>query len=236
MTQTVAAAAVEFSDAYALAKGEPNATGLDAEKRLISILVTGKLKGAVVFQSSEPVICFSEPSEAARRVMLRDGVVASRGPYAPWGLMFHREALIDRGLRPVLYLSSEEMEATKQLLPVQLRNRRVRYDPGSSDWLHEREWRLCFCEGEQPELLLTQDLVAGVIVGRKGWTPPVVTVRNSMDFRSGGSVGHVWSSRYAHGLARWWWTGKELVEDGAIDLGEPEEDGGSAPYQVQLHL
>ncbi|GAA3484810.1 hypothetical protein [Streptomyces yanii] len=37
-----------------------------------------------------------------------------------------------------------------------------------SDWLFEREWRLCFEEGETPELATPPELVAGVIVGAPG--------------------------------------------------------------------
>ena len=103
--------------------------------------------------------------------MLRDGVVAERGPYAPWGLVFDRARLIEAGARPVLYLSSDEMARTDDL-PIRLRNRRVRYDPGHSDWLHEREWRICFGPRDIPQLELTNGLVVGVIVGKRGWLPP----------------------------------------------------------------
>jgi hypothetical protein len=215
--------------AFARASGGPGAVDSGPEERLVSILITGRLKGAPVFGTSEPVICFSEPSEAARRIMLRDGVVSSRGPYAPWGLLFHRAALIAQGVRPAMYLSTDELAATDHL-PTKMRNRRVRYDPGSSDWLHEREWRLCYTAEEPPELLITPDLVAGVLVGRKGWTPPVLTMRETVELRPGVTFGQSWSSRAAHGLTRWWWTGEDLVEDGTIDLDPPDmwrDDGPS---------
>ncbi|GIJ13221.1 hypothetical protein ACFFMR_31370 [Micromonospora andamanensis] len=217
----LASASAWLARAFAEAAGEKVDADFGAEARLVSILIAGKLNGASVFGTSEPVICFSEPSEAARRIMLRDGVVASRGPYAPWGLLFHRAALIERGVRPVLYLSTDELDATDGL-PTKLRNRRVRYDPGSADWLHEREWRLCFDAQEQPELLITPDLVAGVIVGRQGWVPPLFTTTQTLAVGPGVTVGRTWSSRSAHGLNRWWWTGEDLVEDGTIDLDFPD--------------
>lgn len=153
------------------------------EQRLVSILHSGTLRGTPDFWSDAPVICFSEVTEDARRAMLRDGA-GPRGPYAPWGLVLDRQPLIAAGARPVLYLSAEEMGQTGQL-PTRLRNRRVRYDPGRSDWLHEREWRLCFETGDDPVLPLapqpvfaaggalsfTPHLVVGVIVGTQGWTP-----------------------------------------------------------------
>ena len=202
--------------------GDSAASDIGAEARLISILITGTLNGAPVFGTSQPVLCFSEPSQAARRIMLRDGVVDSRGPYAPWGLLFHRDRLIEHGARPALYLSTDEIAATNDL-PTKLRNRRVRYEPGSADWLHEREWRLCFDTNEPPMLAITQELVAGVIVGRRDWTPPVLTIRKSWTHTAGARVEQVWSSRSAHGLNRWWWNGEDLVDDGTIDLDSPDD-------------
>lgn len=212
----------------------PNTADPGPEERLISILVMGSLMGAEVFGTSQPAICFSECSGEARRVMLRNGVVASRGPYAPWGLLFHREALIACGVRPALYLSSDEMEATNHL-PVKLRNRRVRYDPGAADWLHEREWRLCFDAEELPELPITPDLVAGIIVGRTGWTPPVITTREMIRLSSGRIVEVMRSTRSAHGLPRWCWNGDDLVEDGYIDLGDPNDEANQHPG-IQIRL
>lgn len=57
-------------------------------------------------------------------------------------------------------------------MPARFRDRRVRYEPGSADWLHEREWRLTFNDDETPDFVLTADAVAGVIVGEQGWMPP----------------------------------------------------------------
>ncbi|MEU3220329.1 hypothetical protein [Streptomyces sp. NPDC006971] len=188
-----------------------------AEDRMVSVLRGGVLRGTKVFGSDLPVICFSEASEAARRVMLRDGVVERRGPYAPWGLALDREALIDAGVRPVLHLSGEEMRLT-QGLPSRLRNRRVRYDPGSSDWLHEREWRLCFDADETPELALTPELVVGVVVGIRGWLPPGEVTPLPLK-----GLGTATLTRYAapaHKLARWWWDGEDLVPDGEFDIEE----------------
>ncbi|MFC9699288.1 hypothetical protein ACFTWD_01115 [Streptomyces sp. NPDC056943] len=58
----------------------PNFVGGSAEDRLVSILNGGALRGAPVFGTNAPVLCFSEASEEARRVMLRDGAGA-RSPY-----------------------------------------------------------------------------------------------------------------------------------------------------------
>ncbi|MFG3208084.1 hypothetical protein [Streptomyces sp. NPDC048192] len=221
-----------------------------AEERMVSILHSGVLRGAPDFWADAPVLCFSEATEAARRAMLRHGV-GGRGPYAPWGVVLDRQRLIQAGARPVLYLSREEMDQTHDL-PRRIRNRRVRYDPGLSDWLHEREWRLCFEEGETPELPLTRELVVGVIVGRQDWMPPprtagaaevaadlqagVRSARAQMEslkamtaalpgFHSMSVSVSAASTKFAgtaDRLARWYWNGDDLVPDGVFDVREQQ--------------
>ncbi|MFB7825334.1 hypothetical protein [Streptomyces hydrogenans] len=160
-----------------------------AEGRLVSILHSGTLRGAAPFGLDAPVLCFSEATEEARRVILRDG--AGWGPYEPWGLVLDRQWLIDAGARPVLYVSREEQREMKAALPRRTYNRCVAYEPAPaqgtrSDWLHEREWRICFEPGGESVLpitprfvmqagrgwSLTPHPVVGVIVGTPGWTPP----------------------------------------------------------------
>ncbi|MFJ6452257.1 hypothetical protein ACIQNV_37275 [Streptomyces hydrogenans] len=246
----------------------PDFAGGSAEDRLVSILHTGALRGAPDFWSDAPVICFSEVTEDARRVMLRDGA-GTRGPYAPWGLVLDRQRLIAAGARPVLYLSGQEMSETHQL-PTRLRNRRVRYDPGHSDWLHEREWRVCFEAGDEPVLSVaprfaieagrlstTPSPVVGIIVGTQGWTPPPRNVsqeemtstfvtrtqnmqrlmRERPDLLPSGVIVNspVIDFAYpANGLARWHWTGTELLQDGVIDIHAQQREttmrwGGTLP-------
>jgi hypothetical protein len=203
----------------------PSFADVTPEERMVRILIEGRLRATKVFGSSHPVLCFSEPSEAARRLMLRDGVVAERGPYAPWGLIFDRAQLIDAGARPVLYLSRDEMDRTDDL-PIRLRNRRVRYDPGSSDWLHEREWRVCYRPVDSHYLELTPGLVVGVIVGKRDWVPPPAIIErrtfhsvNGAMVASGSSV-RIRYSAAADQLARWYWDGEDLVEDGVFEIEE----------------
>jgi hypothetical protein len=221
-----------------------------AEERMVNILHSGVLRGARDYWADAPVLCFSEATETARRAMLRDGV-SGRGPYAPWGVVLNRQSLIQAGARPVLYLSSEEMKQTRHL-PAPLRNRRVCYDPGRSDWLHEREWRMCFEEGETPELPITRELVVGVIVGTSGWMPPprpadaaevaadlqqqmrsaqdqLASLEAQIDALPGlhsmsFSVSAA-STRFAGAadrLARWHWNGTDLIPDGVFDIREQQ--------------
>ncbi|NEW75376.1 hypothetical protein [Streptomyces rhizosphaericus] len=60
-----------------------------AEERMVNILHSGVLRGAPDYWADALVICFSEATEAGRRVMLRDGG-GTRGPHEPWGLVLDR--------------------------------------------------------------------------------------------------------------------------------------------------
>ncbi|MGM9349778.1 hypothetical protein [Streptomyces salinarius] len=211
---------------------------------------SGVLRGARDFWADAPVLCFSEATETARRAMLCDGV-GSRGPYEPWGVVLDRQKLIQAGARPVLYLSKEELDQTETLLR-RLRNRRVRYDPGYSDWLHEREWRLCFEEGQTPELAVTREFVVGIIVGAPNWLPPprtaaaeevaadlhagVQSARAELeslkamttelpDFQSisvSVSAAGIKFASAADRLARWYGNRDDLVPDGVFDMREQQ--------------
>lgn len=181
-----------------------------AEARLIGILREGVIRGNVPYKQNQAVVCLGEPSESARRVLFKSGI-GPRGPYEPWALLLDREALIAAGARPVLYLSGKDMDAT-EAMPAKFRARRVRYDPGSADWLHEREWRLTFNSGETPDLTLTTGLVAGVIVGELGWMPPSNINEQPMPDDL---------FNYPKALdkkPRWWWNGTDLVPDGVFEL------------------
>ncbi|MET9405793.1 hypothetical protein ABZX90_08410 [Streptomyces sp. NPDC002935] len=205
------------------------------EQRLVSILHSGTLRGATTFGTDAPVICFSEATEDARRTMLRDGAGA-RGPYAPWGLVLDRQQLIGAGARPVLHVSREERAEMQAGMTRQTYNRCVAYEPdperGRSDWLHEREWRICFEAGSEPVLPITPQpvveaggavsftpsLVVGVIVGTPGWTPPprdrgteemtssfvtsIQAVRRAMEERSDLSWSSVTVNSHSIGFAR----------------------------------
>ena len=99
-------------------------------------------------------------------------------------------------------------------LPLLIRSRRVRYDPGRSDWLHEREWRICYRPRDTPELEFTSGLLVGVIVGKRGWVPPPAvksvtrTFPGSPGIHAWGRTTHVRYSAAADQLARWWWKAK----------------------------
>ena len=108
--------------------------------------------------------------------------------------------MIEQGFRPVWHMGTEELDATAGL-PAQMRDRRVSYEPGRTDWLAEREWRLCWGDmqipaGHVPTFSLSGLLLA-IIVGKQGWDPPYGAT----------PVPH-------RGLARGFWRGDTVVADG----------------------
>lgn len=177
----------------------PAGRPVSAEHRLNWILTEGWLRAAQTFGTTAPVICLSELSDLAIRRQLARGFTV-RGPYEPWALLLRKDLLVQAGARPVWYVDSSEWAATETLQP-RLRDRRVRSVPGGAvDWMHEREWRICFGEWPQPGQVFGYQIVPGLIVativGRAGWRP------------SGGTS---WA-----GSARWLWNGSDLVGDGNL--------------------
>ncbi len=194
------------------------------DQRLVRILQEGFLRAAPTFGTRGPVLCVSESTDAAIRVMLNTGVT-TRGPYAPWALLLDRAALVGREFRPVWHMSRTEMNATDSL-PTIHRDRRVWYEPGRADWLAEREWRRCWgdvpVQDTDPPGLDLAGLLTGVIVERQGWMPPpLVTMRTPpLSFLMYSRV-TVTSTKFAGSVdqvPRLWWNGHELKADGVFDL------------------
>lgn len=182
---------------------------LTAEQRLASILESGQLLAFPVPGTERtPVISVSDTSPADLDAALRVGL-NSRGSFEPWGLVLHRESMWSAGARPVVY--SDHVHA--RLIRKSLEDwsagagalvQRVDLQMYRSDWTHEREWRW-IPPADRDHLPVWPQLNA-VIVGRMGWQPP------SLD-----------THRDAARVQRWWWTGKELVDDGLIAEPSPYE-------------
>ena len=58
--------------------------------------------------------------------------------YAPFGLLFKKSFIFDRGGRPVIY----QPESDYGILPRELQYRHVTFDLGKVDFTWEREWRM----------------------------------------------------------------------------------------------
>lgn len=163
-----------------------------AEGRPIQIAQCGCLHGHTVYGTSWPVVCFSEVSLQAIATLFTTGVTF-RGPYAPWALLFWRDPMLERGVRPIWPMSYEQIAATDNMSP-SMRDFRVAFVPGQVDWSHEREWRYCW--GDRPVTgCQLPGVLAAVVTPVPGWVPP---------------TGPGWFA----GAGRWLWTGSSVIYNG----------------------
>jgi hypothetical protein len=107
---------------------------------LLRIVVEGRVLGGTgMVKGGYRCTCFTEAPLPA----IANGLVNinSFTRYSPFGLMFSKDWLYERGGRPVIYQSDGEYTQ----LPEHMRWRHVRYEPLSDpviDFTWEREWRL----------------------------------------------------------------------------------------------
>lgn len=192
------------------------------EQRLHDIFASGGIKGFSTYGTADyPVVCFSELTREAIRVQMTTGfVLGRRPPWAPWALVMRKQQLIRDGVRPVLYMSSDELRHLGPDTPPSLWTRCVRSVPGSrsDDWSHEREWRLCTDTippaTAAPFGLPLNGRVLAVIVGRPGWVPR--DVHDSLDFSSG-----------LDGIERWYFHDGQIRMNGYL-FGAPVGQPGSS--------
>jgi hypothetical protein len=69
--------------------------------------------------------------------------------YSPYGVVFSKRLIFDKGGGPALYLRGDTLVAVGAEIPVVIHPFIMPFDPGAVirdgvvlDWLHEREWRL----------------------------------------------------------------------------------------------
>ncbi len=182
------------------------------EERMRSIFAEGGVRGFEAHGTFGPVVCFSELSYTAISTVITTGFTPGRrAPYKPWALVFHKAPLLRLGVRPVLYLSYQEMSYFPGA-PTSFTDRCVRSVPGdrNNDWSHEREWRLCSDE-ELPDgasagspfgVGLGQATLMAVIADRRGWTPH--------------QVHHTLTRDAAAPIRRWVLEDGNLVDDGPL--------------------
>ena len=112
----------------------------EAYSRLQSILAERTIRGGnAMIRSGDHSVCFTE----APLKSLPDGLVnpTNFSRYAPFGLVFEKKWIFERGGRPVIYQPESEF----QELPDSHKWRHVRYEPNTTqpiDFTWEREWRI----------------------------------------------------------------------------------------------
>lgn len=133
--------------------------------RLDRILATETLRGFPPFgaEIDQPTVCLSESPPSHLTYLLNRG-------WQPWGLLFSRQWVYDNGGEPVAYM--RKMRWANRRNEDKPWSVRLEPDPthGWSDWTHEREWRILL-DPQRPYIRLTQQSVAGVLVGDPSWRP-----------------------------------------------------------------
>jgi hypothetical protein len=116
------------------------ATHEDALGVILSMVGGGRLMGATgMIRGGYRCVCFTEaPLPAVASGLVNAG---SFTRYSPFGLMFEKSWIYERGGRPVIYQADSEFAQ----LPEEMRWRHVRYEPTTAppiDFTWEREWRV----------------------------------------------------------------------------------------------
>jgi hypothetical protein len=99
-------------------------------------------------------------------------LIRQRG-YQPWGLIFERQGVYDAGGGPVWYARPDEYNSLGSVLNNRIRSWLVRLEPGRSDWLEEREWRIPVPAAADPEPALPVQALrlVALLVGDANWLP-----------------------------------------------------------------
>jgi hypothetical protein len=137
-----------------------------APQRLESILWESRLKAFVTYSGGDPAICLTEATLNGLNFLI------GRRHYQPWGLVFDRQSVYDAGGGPVWYARPDEYFSLGRISS-RVQSWLVRLEPGSSDWLEEREWRipLSATAAPEPALPLQALRLVALLVGNQNWLP-----------------------------------------------------------------
>jgi hypothetical protein len=133
----------------------------EAFGRLQSILRERTIRGGNnKIRSGDHCVCFTE----APLKSLPGGLVNPRNfsRYAPFGVMFDKKWIFEKGGRPVIYQPASEFDELSDFH----KWRHVRYEPNAAqpiDFTWEREWRI------KGEALVFQPNEAMIVVPRQEW-------------------------------------------------------------------
>jgi hypothetical protein len=107
---------------------------------LKEILTSGILRASSNYiKGTRPAVCMSEmPLSVIHHFADPPYETNEKKKYRFYGLAFSKQTIFKAGGRPVIYLP----DAEAGWIPDDEKWRHVRYEIGSVDWTHEREWRL----------------------------------------------------------------------------------------------
>jgi hypothetical protein len=107
---------------------------------LKEILTLGTLRASNTYiKGTRSVVCLSEmPLSVIHHFADPPNETNEKKKYRFYGLAFSKQTIFGAGGRPVIYLP----DADAGWIPDDQKWRHVRYEIGSIDWTHEREWRV----------------------------------------------------------------------------------------------
>lgn len=179
---------------------DPSIARMTPSEKLASILQAHEIRATRPFGTPAPVACFTESTPAGLEYLV------GRLGYAPWGIVFSKAFVYGVGGAPVHYVRGDEWDEYQQL-PVLMRSRAVRFEPGESEWMHEREWRAPGT-GSPAALRFTPHDVHAVIIGKVDWPDPEFEYRFTGDDWDWDTVEPQWAA----GFRRWVWSGTSLLQ------------------------
>lgn len=168
-------------------------TSMAPQDRLSAILWTANLRGFPPYGGVDPVVSFTESRPEGLAYLIREK------SWAPWGIVLDRDSVFELGGGPVWYVRGDMWNAVTTSSLASVRSWFVRLQPGESEWLHEREWRM-----PTERLELSMSRVQAVIVGDPYWSPGTQTELGTNEMT--GKMG--WREEPPHlvqGVPRWWW-------------------------------
>ena len=133
-----------------LTKNTEQKDNYTAFDNLVNILEDGKIWGSnatgFIKGPNEATSFMDVPFIALKYILNKDNTAPHNPRYEPYGIFITKKNAYKKGVRPVMYLSNEEIRDLK--IPNEELWRIVRFEVSDErwiSWIHEREWR---CKGE----------------------------------------------------------------------------------------
>jgi hypothetical protein len=114
-----------------------------AIERLINILESNTIYASPMpfLPGNREAVCFTE--------CIWDALIDHAERYSPYGVVFSKRLVFEKGGGPALYIRGDIQKLTQQNIPKDIVPFLAPFDPDGVmnppiklDWLHEREWRL----------------------------------------------------------------------------------------------
>lgn len=163
------------------------------QDRLRAILWNANLRGFPPYGVNDPVVSFTESRPEGLAYLIREK------SWAPWGIVLDRDSVFTLGGGPVWYIRGDMLDAVIASGLTSIRPWLVRLQPGKSEWLHEREWRV-----PTECLELSTSHVRAVIVGDPHWSPGTRS-ECGMNEITGGTGWREEPPHLVQGVPRWCW-------------------------------